>query len=197
VLVNFTAGAGAGSVPAARAYLLAVRAELSERGNDLNRALADYGAALLLAPGDDSIRAALADAMAASGRTQEACNLLDIEKPSLALLVRRVRLAQGTLHKQLYARATSWLELEAARGDSPHAREAALLALDGGDPARALRAALTNFTLQKELPDVRVLARAAISAGDSDARRQLHDWLRLSGYRDAVTETILAGAPRG
>ncbi len=78
-----------------------------------------------------------------------------------------------------------------------HQREAALLALDGGDASQALRAARANFQQQKELADVRLLARAAVAASDADARRQLADWLRSTGYRDAVTEEILAGAARG
>ena len=50
-----------------RAYLLATRAELRERSRDLDGAIADYREALKLAPRDDSIRAALADALAARG----------------------------------------------------------------------------------------------------------------------------------
>ena len=37
----------------------------------------------------------------------------------------------------------------------------------------------------------------AVAAGDAQARQQLQDWLRSTGYRDAVTENILGGASRG
>ena len=57
--------------------------------------------------------------------------------------------------------------------------------------------AQANFRAQKELADVRLLARAAVAAGDAQARQQLQDWLRSTGYRDAVTENILGGASRG
>ena len=68
--------------------------------------------------------------------------------------------------------------------------------LTRGDAAAALAAAAANFRLQRELPDVRVLARAATAAHDEAARRQLAEWLLQGGFRDAVTENILAGAAR-
>jgi thioredoxin-like negative regulator of GroEL len=181
----------------ARAYFLTVRAELAERANALDRAVADYSAALSLAPLDDSIRASLADALVARGELAEADALLRIERPSLALVVRRAGCTGGAERARLRALATSWLELEAARGDALHNREAAMLALQDGDPVRALAAAEQNFASQKELPDVRVLARAATAAGDAAARARLAEWLRTTGFADAVTEEILGTRRRG
>jgi thioredoxin-like negative regulator of GroEL len=182
---------GSGHDAATRAYLLATRAELRERGRDLAGALLDYREALNLAPRDDSIRAALADALAANGNTGEASDLLAIDKPSLALLVRSVALSEGARRARLIERAESWFALEAARGDKPHLREAAMLALAMGDPARALSAARRNFEVQKELADVRVLARAARKANDAVALSALRSWLRETGYRDSITEGVL------
>jgi len=182
---------------AIRAYWLTVRGELAERANRLDRAIADYGAALALEPENDSIRATLADALLARGERHDASELLKVERPGLALLVRRAVCAYGAERDALRARATAWLELEAARGDSIHAREAAMLALDGGDAAAALAAAQANFRSQKELADVRLLARAAVAAHDARARQQLQEWLRSTGYRDAVTENILGSASPG
>jgi hypothetical protein len=183
--------------PAARAYLLTVRAELAERANGLDHAIADYSAALTLAPLDDSIRASLADALVARGELAEADALLRIERPSLALVVRRAGCTHGAERARLHALASSWLDLEVARGDALHNREAAMLALQDGDPARALAAAEKNFVSQKELPDVRTLARAATAAGDPAARERLAQWLRATGFVDAVTEEILGSRRRG
>ena len=72
-----------------------------------------------------------------------------------------------------------------------------MLALDAGEVDTALVAARLNFQTQRELPDVRVLARAAVRARDTDALQWLHDWLTTSGFADAVTEKILAGAGHG
>lgn len=182
---------------AIRAYWLTVRGELAERANRLDRAIADYGAALALEPQNDAIRATLVDALLARGERHDAGELLKVERPGLALLVRSAVCAHGAEREALRARARAWLQLEAARGDSIHAREAAMLALDGGDAAAALAAAQANFRSQKELADVRLLARAAVAARDAQARQQLEEWLRSTGYRDAVTENILGVASPG
>jgi thioredoxin-like negative regulator of GroEL len=86
-----TRAAGAG----ARAYLLATRAQLAERDGDPATAVARYRAALRLAPDDDAIRAALADVLRASGELMAARELLAMDKPSVALLVRAAALADG------------------------------------------------------------------------------------------------------
>ena len=182
---------------ALRAYWLTVRGELFERANQLDRAIADYGAALTLEPQNDSIRATLADALLARGERHDARELLNVERPGLALLVRRAACASGAEREALRKQSAAWLALEAARGDSIHAREAALLALDGGDAQAALASAQANFRMQKELTDVRLLARSAVAAHDARARQQLEQWLRSTGYRDAVTENILDAASSG
>ncbi len=178
------------------AYLLTIRAELNERAQATGAALADYRAALALNPGDDATRASLADALLARGALAEARAALAVPKPGLALLVRAVACAPTSERRGLAAQAAAWLELEKARGDAPHLREAAMLALSRRDATTALRAAEANFRVQRELPDVRVLARAASMAHDEAARRRLGEWLRQTGFRDVVTENILAGAAR-
>jgi thioredoxin-like negative regulator of GroEL len=186
-----------GGAAMARAYLLTIRAELAERAGAPDRAIADYSAALRLAPHEDSLRAALADALIARGEPQEADAILTIDRPGLALLVRRAACAPTTQRAALRREAGTWGELETARGDAPHYREAALLALASGEPAEALAAARRNFLAQRELADVRVLARAAVAVGDAAARRDLEGWLKATGYRDVVTESILRAAARG
>lgn len=179
------------------AYLLTVRGELRERARDLDGAIADYRAALTVAPRDDAIRASLADALAARGDAAGALSVLDVERPSVALLVRQAACASGAQKAGFAARASAWLDLEVSRGDALHYREAAMLALSSGEPAKALTAARANFLIQRELPDVRVFARAAVAARDIPAQQALRDWLHSTGFRDAMTETVLGGAPRG
>lgn len=181
----------------ARAYLLTVRAELAERASDSVAAIADYRAALALDPHSDPIRAALADALLARGEREAARRVLDIERPSLALLLRQALAANGSERATLDARVRDWLGLERARGDATHHREAALLALAAGRSAEALAAARANFEIQRELPDVRVLAGAAVAARDAGAQRALRAWLDSTGFDDAVSERILAGSSGG
>jgi hypothetical protein len=195
LLENFPAGANAGA--ASYAYLLTVRAELSERAGRPAAAAVDYAAALELTPESDSVRAALADLMLARGEFAAAASLSSVDRPSLALLVRQALAARGAEQARLRPRAAGWLDLERSRGDAAHGREAAMLALDAGNPADALRVARKNFETQRELPDVRVLARAAAATGDADALRSLRKWLASTGFADSVTLEILAGAARG
>jgi len=181
----------------ARAYFLAVRAELFERNADPDRAIVDYVAALTLTPHADAVRAALADALMMRGEARDAAELLGVERPSLALTVRLAAYTQGGERERLRAQAVALLALEAARGDALHYRESALLALNMGEPGRALAAARMNFSTQRELPDVRLLARAATEARDPGAQRALESWMRETGFRDAFTESLLATGPRG
>jgi hypothetical protein len=186
-----------GGDAASRAYLLATRAEILERDGWTSEAVTDYRAALRLAPQDDSIRAALADALAAGGEFAEARAVLHVDRPSLALLVRDAALAQGEEREALLRRAEQWLRLESARGDAQHDREAALLELARRAPAAALAAARRNFESQRELADVRALARAAVLAGDERAQALLRQWLDDNRYQDTVTESILGLRRRG
>jgi tetratricopeptide (TPR) repeat protein len=181
--------------PAVRAYLFATRGELSERAGDLVAAIRAYREASRLAPEDDSIRAALADVLVEHG-DPDAAEPLKVDNPSLALLVRDAALASSD-RLALMNRARDWLQLEAERGDAIHHREAALLALASGQPAEALIEARRNFETQRELADVRVLARAAMSARDQTAQDMLKQWLAASGYEDALTHSILAEGARG
>ena len=182
---------------ALRAYWLAVRGELHERSNALDRAIADYGAALALTPENDSIRASLADALITRGEHRDAGELLAMERPGLALLVRRLACVRAPERETLLAEASALLDLERQRGDASHRREAALLALEAGKAGVALAEAEANFKSQRELADVRILARAAVAARDIEAQDWLASWLRDTGYRDAVTEDILGKAARG
>ena len=141
------------------------------------------------------LRAALADALLARGDIA-AAQTLQVENPSLALLVRRVALARGTERGALVKRAQDRLALEAARGDAIHHREAALLSLSIGQTRQALAEARRNFATQRELADVRLLARAAMSAGDEDSKSELVQWLRATGYQDVVTEIFSRAAAR-
>jgi hypothetical protein len=191
-------GIGAGGADASvRAYLLATRAELKERDGWLVEAALDYQAAVRLAPQDDSIRAALADVLTATGDFAAARDVLAVQRPGLALLVRDAALAQGAERATLMRRAQEWLRLEAARGDALHDREAALLEIARGAPEQALVAAQRNFQQQRELADVRLLARACVLAGDQRAQAELREWLEQNRYQDAVTENILGLRRRG
>jgi tetratricopeptide (TPR) repeat protein len=191
-------GKSLGTLPDdARAYLLSAHAALEDRAGRHERAVAIYGEALSLAPEDDSIRCAMADVIAQQGDFVRARSIVAVENPSLTLLVREAAWSAGDRREGLMRRAQEWLELEAARGDAGHAREAAILALANGDAGVAIAAARRNFELQRELTDVRMLASAAVLAQDAEALRTLRVWIADTGFADVVTENILVRRSRG
>ena len=165
----------------ARAYLLATRAELRERSQDLDGAIADYRAALTLAPRDDSIRAALADALAARGDARRSARRRSPSKTQpVALLVRGAALSAGAERAELTrARAGAWLELEAARGDAMHYREAAMLALAGRQcrRGRSTRRAGTS-RCRRNCPTCACWRAPPAPRGMPQPCRRCAEWLR-------------------
>ena len=77
------------------------------------------------------------------------------------------------------------ITLSSRRGDRPHLREEALIALDvEHDATRALDLAKANFDTQRETLDVRLLVRAARASGDSASLREVSKWIHDTGYED-------------
>ncbi len=175
-----------------RAYAYAVRGEAHDRAGRIDAAIGDYARALRLAPHDDATRTALADLLFERGGTSEATQILAIERPGVALLVRQVRASSGVARNDVRNQVDGLLELERRRGDALHLREAAYLALHvDGDAARALDLAQRNFAQQRELADVRLLAAAAIAARDRAAQRALQAWIAAERYHDRATLAAL------
>ena len=181
---------------AIRAYWLTVRGELNERANQLDRAIADYVAALALQPANDEIRATLADALVARGEPHEARELLAVERPGLALLVRRAACAQGAERDALRRRprrGSRWRRRAAIRSIGARRRCWPWMAV-----MHRRHCWRRGRILGAERTRRRATAGARRGGGERRrARQQLGDWLRSTGYRDAVTEEILAGAGRG
>ncbi len=183
---------------AIRAYWLTVRGELFERANQLDRAIADYGAALALEPQNDSIRATLADALLARGERHDARELLNVERPGLALLVRRAGVPPAPNARRC-ARRPSLAGPRSARAAIPsmHAKPPCWRWMAAMPRERCVGGA-GEFRAQKELADVRLLARAAVAAQrPGRAAASSPTGCAAPGIRDAVTENILDGASAG
>ena len=109
---------------------------------------------------------------------------------------RRV-VAKARSARALTARADAWLALEAARGDAVHDREAAMLALANANPARALAAARSEFRTAARAARRARAGACRLAARDAQAHRSpARSGCVETGYRDAVTESILDGAAR-
>jgi hypothetical protein len=124
----------------------------------------------------------------ARGVFREALALIDLPAPSIGLLARRARIQ--TLMGDASLAATRGqigdaLSLASRRGERPHLREQALIALDvDRDAERALGLAKSNFETQRETLDVRLLVRAARASGDREAVEVVTRWMRDTGFED-------------
>jgi tetratricopeptide (TPR) repeat protein len=210
-----SAATGAGSVARARQLLasldrqgempaplaqwqLLAAADLASRDGDPDAAIALLARAHALDPAHEETRARLAGLLIERGEPQAALRLTTGENVSAALLVARLRAASGT--DPVVARAArrelhALLEVGRLRGTNAHLREAGELALRADrDPGRALALARANFAVQKDTPDLRLLAEAAVAAGDRATIRYLRDWLKATGFEDRVASARLAEA---
>ena len=171
-----------------RAWALWLLADFADRAGDARAAETHLRAALEAAPLNEGIRSALSDLLLARGASREALALVDLPAPSIGLLARRAR-AQQLLRDPALEDTRSQIEdlvtLASRRGDPPHLREEALIALDvDHDAARALELARSNFDTQRETVDVRLLARAASACGDTATLLTLAKWIHETGYED-------------
>ena len=97
-------------------------------------------------------------------------------------------------------RATDWtgqlrdrFQAAARRGDRLHEQEAARFELDlEGNAAKALAAATSNYTVQKEPRDAEILMRTALAARQAKAAQPALDWLRNSRYEDPAFDKLAA-----
>jgi tetratricopeptide (TPR) repeat protein len=174
--------------PSVRAWALWLLADFSDRAGDAPAAEAWLREALEAAPQNEGIRSALSDLLLARGVYREALNLVDLPAPSIGLLARRAQ-AQQALRDPALEQTRSLIEdlvtLASRRGDPPHLREEALVALEvDHDPARALELAKANFDTQRETIDIRLLIKAATMRGDTATLSSVHQWIHETGYED-------------
>jgi tetratricopeptide (TPR) repeat protein len=144
--------------------------------------------AITFSPEDFYSRGAYADLLLREGRAREALTLLQGRESQEPLLL-RIAIAQKALGDP--SLATSRMRLRAAfaaeeqRGDSVHRREQSRFLLEvEEDPGGALRAALANWQVQKEVEDVLVLARSARAARSPQAAATALDFVRQWGLQD-------------
>ncbi len=187
--------AGGGALPPAfQAWVEGLLAEAAERLGDWPLAEAHYRKALRLLPQDNFLLVSYADFLLDRGRAGEVPPLLaDHLQSDTAYL--RVALAQSALHGADAPRYT-WVmaarfEALRARGSDFFGREEARFALQlQHDPETALEMAQSNWRLQREPWDVRVLLEAALAAHRPQAAAPVLEFLRETKLEDPVIEPL-------
>ena len=188
-LLSSSQGGGSASMPPPiRGWALGLMADFADRRGEPHASEEFLRAALAATPTNEGVRSALADALLARGAARDALSLLNVPSPSVGLLTRRARAQQLVQDPSLTITRTQiedLLTLATRRGERPHLREEALLALEvEHDAGRALELAKANFELQRETIDARLLVRAARSRGDAGAVNEVARWLRATGFED-------------
>jgi tetratricopeptide (TPR) repeat protein len=189
-------GAAHGGDASVRGWALTALAELAYMRGDTDAAERHLARALALDPEDVYARNLLADVLMATGHSAEASSMLAGREQIDSHLVRRA-IAEQALHgrdaDKLVAAMRERIAAAAERGDRIHLREEARFALAVElDAPRAVRLARDNWSVQKELADARLLAEAALAAGDREAAQPLIAWARATGVHDVTLDRLLA-----
>jgi len=179
-----------------RLWALTRLAEIAERRGDLAHAEGSFRAALGLGVADVYLQAAYADHLLDRGRPAEVLTLLKDGTRADVLLLRLAIAAKAAKDP----RATGWTsDLEArfaaarARGDRTHEKEEARFALElKGDAARALALARSNYAVQREAADARILLEAAIAARQPDAAAPVREWLTANRVESVALQALAA-----
>ncbi len=175
-----------GQAPGLRLWAETRLAEFSVRAGFGRQAEAHFRAALNYGLTDNYLMAAYADFLLAQNRPAEALALLKGRERSDTLLL-RIALAEKEVRTPTAASRAQTLgerfHESALRGERLHLAEESryLLALRG-DAEGALKAAVENWTAQREPRDAEVLLESALAARKPAAAAGVVEWLKRSGY---------------
>ncbi len=188
-------------LPAAlRAWRLSVTAEMAERLGEDQAAEADLAEALRAAGDDPYLKATYADLLLRLDRPQEVITVLRGSEAQDPLLLRLAIAGRRTASPQAARWAQAYEErVRAAQRDHDysHQREQAMYLLEvQGDARAALKAAASNWAVQREPTDLRVYARAAERARSDADRAVIASWLASTHYEDRTLPAPSFEVPR-
>ncbi|MEO8047493.1 MAG: tetratricopeptide repeat protein [Nitrospirota bacterium] len=183
-----------------RLWILTILAEMAARTGDANAAEKHFLDARSLGVKDHYLLGAYADFLLDQGRTQEVVTLLQHEIRADGLLL-RLTLAEQALHLPASKNHTAELAARFAagreRGTRVHVREEARFTLALlHDPQAALTLAQTNWEIQKEPWDARLLLESALAVGSWNAARPVIDWLNTNRVEDRTLQQLVAQFPK-
>jgi hypothetical protein len=171
-------------------------AEIDERRGATAAAERAFKEALALGVADVYLQAAYADFLLDNGRAAEVLSLLKDGARADVLLLRLALAGRASSDP----RADEWSRALAARfaaararGDTTHEKEEARFVLElQGDARRALGLAKSNYAVQREAADARILLEAALAAGEPAAAAPVRDWLDANRVESVVLRSLAA-----
>ena len=182
--------------PEERLWALTRLAEIAERRGSIAVAERAFKDALALGVADVYLQAAYADFLLDNGRAGEVLTLLKDGTRADVLLLRLALAAKAANDP----RADGWrrdlaarFDAARARGDRTHEKEEARFVLElQGDAPRALTLARSNYAVQREAADARILLEAAIAARQDEAAKPVLDWLESNRVESVMLRSLSA-----
>jgi tetratricopeptide (TPR) repeat protein len=183
-----------------RLWILTILAEMAARTGDASAAEKHFIEARSLGMKDHYLLGAYADFLLDHGRATEVVTLLQHETRADGLLL-RLTLAEQALHlpasKNHTAELAARFSAGRERGTRVHVREEARFTLGLlHDSQTALTLAQTNWAIQKEPWDARLLLESALAVGSWNAARPVIDWLHTNHVEDMRLQQLLAQFPK-
>ena len=171
-------------------WALTTLAESAARLGRTTQAEDAFKRAMALGQHDPYLLGAYSDLLLDQGRNEEVADLLKNETRADALLL-RLALAESKLSPPPASLAAHLAALSARyeagylRGDFVHQREQARFTLWLlHQPQAALRLAQTNWQVQHEPADLRILLESALAAGDAPAGRPAWEFMQTNHLED-------------
>lgn len=184
-----------GANPSERQWAWTLLGEMASRLGRTNDAESHFQAALAVGIKDPYLLGAYADWLLDHGRPADVLSLLQAERKVDALLLRLVlaewqmKRAEAVLDREILE---ARFEAARRRGDRTHLREEARYVLHVLKEAeRALALAETNWRVQKEPADARLLLEAALAAGQPLVAHPAVAWFRANRVEDATLEPLV------
>lgn len=177
-------------------WLLERLAEMAWRLDDPGLAEQYFRRALALRITDGFLLAAYADFLLDYGRAREVVDLLKDWTLADPLLLRLALAEQAVNSPAAGAHQATLADRYAAarlRGDTTHEQEESRFTLQMlKQPVPALALAQSNWRVQKEPRDARVLLEAAIAARQPDAAQPVLDWMAQTRIEDSYLQRLSA-----
>ena len=177
-----------------RLWTLTAMAETAAALGDAAMAERYFGRALDLGQRDGYLLAAYSDFLLDAGRYEEVRARL-AEETRIDGLLLRLAIAERHLGAAKGQSRVDALQARFAastmRGSRLHLRDEARFTLHLlGQPGAALRLALTNWKVQREPADARILLEAAIAANKPQAAAPVLAWIQMTGVEHAVIRAL-------
>lgn len=165
-------------------------AETRERLGQMAAAEMAFRRALRADSNDSYLLGAFADFLLRQHRAAEAERLVENHSTRDALVLRwlearlQLRRTDGSFETAKRKLAATF-ELQAARGERVHLREAGRFRLRvAADPVGALRLARENWQIQREPADLLLLQEAANAAGSESDQHTVREWVKRTRLED-------------